>query len=59
MSCCRVDEVFPCRKPLPCSTEQAGFHSGLAREPDTDVSALRASPEFARLRGRLTEIMRG
>ncbi|MFD6917773.1 ABC transporter ATP-binding protein [Streptomyces virginiae] len=31
----------------------------LARESDTDVSALRSSPEFARLRGRLTEIMRG
>ncbi|MFG2617300.1 ABC transporter ATP-binding protein [Streptomyces sp. NPDC048507] len=32
---------------------------GLDRSPDTDVSALRASPEFARLRGRLTRTMRG
>ncbi|MFH8893750.1 ABC transporter ATP-binding protein [Streptomyces sp. NPDC017949] len=32
---------------------------GLDRDPDTDVAALRASPEFARLRSRLTEIMRG
>ncbi|MFD6360803.1 ABC transporter ATP-binding protein [Streptomyces roseolus] len=31
----------------------------LARGPGADVSALRASPEFARLRGRLTEVMRG
>ncbi|GAA0300576.1 ABC transporter ATP-binding protein [Streptomyces polychromogenes] len=32
---------------------------GLPREPDTDVPALRASPEFARLRGRLARTMRG
>ncbi|MFF0217584.1 hypothetical protein [Streptomyces vinaceus] len=31
----------------------------LPRGPDSDVSALRTSPEFARLRGRLAEIMRG
>ncbi|MET9606677.1 ABC transporter ATP-binding protein [Streptomyces sp. NPDC006512] len=31
----------------------------LDRDPDSDVSALRAAPEFARLRGRLTETMRG
>ncbi|WP_411103062.1 ABC transporter ATP-binding protein [Streptomyces sp. cmx-4-9] len=32
---------------------------GLDRAPGTDVAALRSSPEFARLRGRLTEAMRG
>lgn len=31
---------------------------GLDRDPDTDVSALRASAEFARLRGRLAEAVR-
>ncbi|MGW7345706.1 ATP-binding cassette domain-containing protein, partial [Streptomyces sp. NPDC054854] len=32
---------------------------GLARDPDTDVAALRASPEFARKRIPLTDAMRG
>lgn len=31
----------------------------LDRNPEADVSAPRASPEFARLRGRPTELMRG
>ncbi|MFG2630346.1 hypothetical protein [Streptomyces sp. NPDC048473] len=36
----------------------AEFPVGLERGPKADVAALRSSPEFARLRGRLTETMR-